>query len=200
MSKVLFIFLLLPFISNAQSNDKYQKLIDKYTLDSAEWIFPQKNGIVIYTDVIEVDSSIKKDELYNRAKSWFVTEYKSANAVLQMQDKDAGIIMGKGMFEAGYNMGLMVGLQIVNVYHTVKIFIKDGKYKYEITDLNGKYYSSATRYSSGGLNEFPIGNVIMPGNKKNYKKFLEDVDQNIKAIITSLKSAMAKPLTDSSNW
>ena len=147
MKKLLIILLIFPLLSLAQKNDKYQKLIDKYTLDSTEWIFPQKNGVVIYTDVVDVDSSIKKDELYNRAKAWFVTEYKSANAVLQMQDKDAGIIMGKGIFEAGYNMGLMVGFQIVSVYHTVKIFIKDGKYKYEITDLNGKYYSSPTRYT-----------------------------------------------------
>jgi hypothetical protein len=190
---------LLCLGSNAQKKDKYQKMADKYVLDSADRVFPQTNGVIIYTDIIDVDSSIKKDELFNRAKAWFVTEYKSANDVLQMQDKDAGIIMGKGMFKAGYNMGLMSGLSIVNVYHTVKIYVKDGKYKYEITDLNGQSYDSPSRYASGGFSDMPIGNVTIPINKKNYRKFLESIDQSIKGIISSLKIAMSKPISGS-NW
>lgn len=192
-------FGLLINASFGQKKDKYQKEVDKYTLDSAHRIFPQTGGIVIYTDVVQIDSA-KKEELFNRAKAWFVSEYKSANDVLQMQDKDAGIIIGKGMFKAGLNMGIMVGYQIVDVYHTVKIYIKDGKYKYEITDLNGKYYSSPSKYSSGGFNDMPIGNVTIPMNKKNYRKFLESIDESIKSIISSLKLAMSKSLTGNTNW
>ena len=51
-----------------------------------------------YQEVIEV-SNISKDDLYTRARAWFVKGYKSANAVLQMDDRESGTIIGKGYFE-----------------------------------------------------------------------------------------------------
>lgn len=182
----------LPVVGMGQT-DKQKQLLDKYTLDSADRIFPQIDGAVIYSGIVDLNAN--KDELFNRAKAWFVSRYNSANDVLQMQDKNDGIIMGKGVFEEYYNMGLMIGNQKVNVFHTVKIYVKDGKYKYEITDLSGKYYYPPSKYMSGGWQVFPIGNIITPGNKKNYRKFLENCDIHVKAIIINLTLSMEKPVT-----
>lgn len=193
MKKILFLIACLPVLCFGQLSNKQQKLVDKYALDSANRIFPQIDGQIIYTGIVQVDSA-KKDELFNRAKAWFVTQYKSANDVIQMEDKEAGILMGKGLFVELYNFGFLVGPVSVNVYHTVKVYVKDGKYKYEITDLNGKYYERPSKYSSGGLQSMPIGNVLGPGNKKNYKKFLEDTNAHVNSIIASLQYEMNKPL------
>lgn len=195
MTRLLIAILFFPLLSFSQK-DNYSK----YLLDSSHRIFPEVDGAIIYSEVITVDSSIKKEELFNRAKAWFVDNYKSANDVIQLQDKDAGVIIGKGIFDAGYNLGMMVGYDIVHVSHTVKIYVKDGKFKYEIVDLSGKYYETPTRYSSGGQREMPIGNIVTPGNKKNYKKFLEDVNAQVRLTILSLKAGMQKPFIDKTNF
>ena len=58
-------------------------------------IVPEQDGIVRYSGVVQLDSSIKADDIFNRAKIWFVDNYKSANDVLQMEDKASGILPGK---------------------------------------------------------------------------------------------------------
>jgi hypothetical protein len=50
-----------------------------------------------YSGVIDVDGD--KNELYMRARAWFVTMYKDADEVIQLEDKEAGKIIGKGRFE-----------------------------------------------------------------------------------------------------
>src|SRR5665647_1743863 len=55
-----------------------------------------KTQKIEYTDLVKVDSTLTSDELYTRARSWFATAFKSANNVIQMEDKSSGIIIGKG--------------------------------------------------------------------------------------------------------
>ncbi len=139
--KLLFMILaFLPILSIAQKNKK-----DKSKSDASvqkESIMPLVDSQVVYTEVIKIDS-VNKDELYNRAKRFFVSTYKSANDVIQLDDKENGQIIGKGIIVVNYNMGI-AGYQKTNVYHTITITAKDGRYKYEIKDLIVDYYSSGT--------------------------------------------------------
>ncbi len=151
-------------------------------------IFPEVDGVINYTEVVTVDSTIKKEELYNRAKMWFVDNYKSANDVIQMQDKDAGVIIGKGLFSYQYNPMSLSDRTTINISHTVKIYVKDGKYKYEIVDLSGKYYTA-------GYNTIPIRNGGIGMNKRNYEKLCESINYSVLKTITSLKITMEQPLT-----
>lgn len=61
-------------------------------------IFPIENGKATYTGIVQVDS-VSKDELYKRAKRWFVDTYKSAKAVIELDDKENGEIIGNGDLE-----------------------------------------------------------------------------------------------------
>ncbi len=176
MKKVIIIAVLLPLFALAQKK-------------VSETNFPEVSGEINYTEVVNVDTSIKKDELFNRTKAWFVDNYKSANDVIQMQDKDAGIIMGKGIFTYGYNPVSLSDRVTVNISHTVKIYVKDGKYKYEITDLSGRYYST------GGYSNLVIKNDGIGYNKRNYEKLCESINASVLQTIASLKKAMQKPIT-----
>jgi Domain of unknown function (DUF4468) with TBP-like fold len=51
-----------------------------------------------YEKIIEVPN-LSKDEIYIKANAWFVEEFKSAESVIQFQDKEAGKIMGKYTFK-----------------------------------------------------------------------------------------------------
>jgi len=71
------------------------------------------------SDVIQTDSTLTKANLYSNALSFFATEFKSANDVIQMKDAETGKVIGKGMID---------GKSI-----TIGISCKNGKYKYDIT-------------------------------------------------------------------
>ena len=161
-----------------------------FPLFAASQILHEKDGEVMYTEVINVDSAISKTELFNRAKVWFSTEYKSGKDVIQVEDKDAGMIVGKGIFKAPLNFGFLVGTKIVNVSHTVKLLFKDGKYRYEITGLSGEYFMDEY-----GRRPMPITNRGYGSNEKNYDKFLYSVNTEILGTISDLKEAMSKSIT-----
>jgi hypothetical protein len=162
-------------------------------------ILPGGEGVVIYTDVIKVDSTINKSELFNRAKAWFVSEYKSANDVIQMQDKDAGILIGKGVFDINYNPwtdSIFGGDVKVDVSHIIKLYFKKGKYKYEITDIAGEYYShDGDKVPVSIINlspEFEKIENMSEFEKRNHKEMLISVNEQILNIISNMKDAMNK--------
>jgi len=72
----------------------------------------------VVSEVVKVDSTINKVNLYSNALSFFATEFKSANDVIQMKDAETGKVIGKGIVDKR---------EI-----TITISCKDGKYKYEI--------------------------------------------------------------------
>src|SRR5882672_11349281 len=69
-----------------------------------------------FSKVLAVDSALTKDKLYSFGVEWFAKTFNNARYVLQMQDKDAGIIIGKGSFE--YYLG---GSNLKSIQYTVKL-------------------------------------------------------------------------------
>jgi len=191
MKKIVLILICLPIFAIAQ---KHKRDV-KQQIDTVPNIMPVTNQVIMYTGVVALDSTIPKAELFNRAKSWFVTTYRSAKDVIQMEDKDAGILIGKGIFNIIYNGGFFEGIQNVSVYHTIKLYFKDGRYKYEITEFNGQYYHEETRFTTAGFRNVDIKNNGYEKNKKNYNKFLETINLEVIKTIQSLKTAMSMPLT-----
>jgi hypothetical protein len=89
----------------------------------------------------------------------------------------------------------MVGIKPTNVRHTISIFVKDGRYKYEIKDLEVNYYSSGhrigTSYISGHEVKAPFEDYAN-GKMKVHKRYAYAVDAEVKATIEQLKATMAK--------
>lgn len=150
-------------------------------------IVPVKDGKIVYSGVITVDSTVKAGELYSRAKNFLAHEYKSAKAVIQVDDKDGGQIVGKGNFIIEDQFFLSVTENRID--HTVSIFVKDGKYKYEISD----FYVNipASKYYSGG--NFSLESYL--GSKRKIQiKILKNTNTEVLSIIEDLKKAMNNPI------
>jgi hypothetical protein len=101
----------------------------------------------MFSEVIKVDSA-DKNELYLRAKSFFANSFKSGKAALQMEDKDDGILIGKSKIglcdgEDGISFGCH------DMHFSIKITVKDGRYKYEIYDILFKTPPSYPYYPNG---------------------------------------------------
>ena len=166
MKKTIYLFILIMFSINSFSQEK---LLD---------ILPLENGNVVYTEVVKVDS-LNKKELYNRVKKWVVLKYKSANDVIQLDDKEDGIIIGKG------NFGIKYYSRKPTIEHTLQIETKDGRYKYTISS----FIYSDVQNDTFTVDKFPKS---WAGKKKLYRT----IDEKVKSIIADLKKSMETELKD----
>lgn len=91
----------------------------------------EATGKITWQDVIEVPG-VSSDELFSRATAWVATAYKSANDVIQMSDRAGGKLIVKGL--ESHTFG---GLAPFTYYvrHSVTIEVKDGRYRYTISDF-----------------------------------------------------------------
>lgn len=86
-----------------------------------------------FSKVIQTDS-VPKDQIYFGVKEWVGTAFKSAKAVIEMDDKDAGLIIVRPAEK--YNMK---GLQYLGfegyLRYAVKIQIREGRFRVELTNF-----------------------------------------------------------------
>lgn len=82
----------------------------------------------------KVDSVKKsKDQLYSDIKQYIALNWKSANNVIQNEDKDAGIITVKGTIEM--QESLMMSTYSYTYQYIVIFRVKDNKFKVTIDDV-----------------------------------------------------------------
>lgn len=143
-------------------------------------------------DLKLIDStSATKQELYIIAKSWIANSFKSAKDVIQLDDKESGRIILKGIFNLPVK-GVWTTLYDY-IHFTATIDIKEGKYRILFTDMShhGGSYRDAV---DGGLfvNEKPsCGGLFM--SKAKWKKIKDEsilkADDLIKEFNASMKKA-----------
>lgn len=171
-----------------------QKKVKIKSSDTASLILREQNGTPYYSEVVLVDSSIKQSTLFLRAKKWFVDYYKSAKDVIQLEDRESGEIIGKGV------CALKIGFVGIDVYHTVRIYVKDGKYKYEITNLSSKQHIPGgvglLGSTTARTEDLEISNHYVSRNKRDYQALLKLIHANILVTIESLKNYMTKTNND----
>jgi hypothetical protein len=72
---------------------------------------------------------LNKANIYDKAILWFAENFKSSKAVIEIQDKQAGKIIGNGSFTIPW-----VFFEATTTF-TISIDIKDGKYKVKYSNL-----------------------------------------------------------------
>jgi hypothetical protein len=164
--------------------------------------FNPETGRVDFTGIVEIEG-VPQNELHSRAKQWIATTFKSANAVIQMEDKEEGIIVGKGISKAGHRT-TMVYYPFTFGY-TIKIYVKDGKYKYSFSDID--YQTTTTvSYAYASKSPMPIEKLLsekhrQDGSVKKMNQAGEDeLKESIRSLIASLTQTMKRPVTGSSDW
>lgn len=84
------------------------------------------NRQISTTNVIDVEGK-SKDEQYILANSWFVAQFNSGKSVIQLNDKEAGVIIGKGYISGvGHRDGFTKSVDI-STWVIARIDIKDEK-------------------------------------------------------------------------
>lgn len=171
---ILVIFIFLYQISIAQDNDLLN-------------IFPLSNGKIVYEHIGTADS-LTKDKLYINAKYIISETFKSFKATVQLEDKDLGIINAKGF--RSYPIKRLGVVTYLDVYHNVKISVKDKKYKVEIYDFNVDFKD--VRVPNRSLELF------LSQDKWGKEKFSKEIDSDITLYIEYVISKMNQKTID--NW
>jgi len=168
-------------------------------------IFPlNENGEIVYSGIINIDS-VNSKELYGRANEWFVNIFKSAKDVIQLNDKEAGKIIGKGNFNAGiaHCRAGMIHQPIYGVVNfTVEIQTKDGKYKYNFSNFQFKYLNTITGEDVD--TDLTLSSFMFLKNKNWQTKWdmdwvdiKQDINTKMLNIIAELKKVMN---TNKNSW
>lgn len=158
-----------------------------------------------FEDVVKVDSTVTKDELFNRARTWIGKTYNNEKFVIATEDRNNGELSGNGVMN--YIPGRMFfGRDVVKgeINYKISIYVKDGRYKYV-------FHSFRHTGQSIGMNK-PINYGIITGSADAPKpsrggasnvawKDIKEVSEfKIKKTIESLKEAMNKKYEASKEW
>lgn len=154
--------------------------------------------LITYTEVVTVNGD--KDELYSKAREWFAKTYNSSMKVIQMDSKDK--IVGKALMHVYYHGG---GYGYIN--YTISIYLKDGKYKYEITNFyhtgevrTGGSYVGNVYFATLDIPDYGVCEEMLREKKKHAQKvfnsLITQMDENIKPLITGMKESMNKQIVN----
>lgn len=150
--------------------------------------------LVTYESVVQVQGT-SRDVLYKKALEWFNTFYKNPTEVIRENDVEKGKIVGKPRFKI-YNPADKNGIKgdAGAVQYTITVAVKEGKFKYELTEFNWKqpsYYAIERWMDTKPQSYSPV-----------YNHYLLQTDEYAKEVIRSLKAAMTsdKLVKDKDNW
>ena len=89
-----------------------------------------------FEKIIRADS-IDKNVLFVAINEWFTINYNSSKDVIQMADKEQGVIIGKGNFKFIHTPSKfsLTGYGGV-IHYTLKCYVKDNRYKVIVQDFN----------------------------------------------------------------
>lgn len=138
--------------------------------------------LITYKEVVTVTG--KPDELFNRTVEWINKQYKNPAEATKVRDAASGIIEIIHRFELVRDeKGISRPAGIVD--YSLKLEMKDGRYRYTITNFN---YKNVSRQ--------PIELWLdkkNPAYNPQFEEYLKQVDAFTQKLITSLKQGMLPP-------
>ncbi len=158
--------------------------------------FSTENGMINYSEAVQVDTSLTSGVLYLNARKWIVDAFKSSD-VIQVDDKELNILIVKSFISKGHNA------YVANPknWFTLKIELRDGRYRYSLYDIRYEFYIDAA--GQHFHTDSPFEQWIKPSDaqmsdKKRQKvndglnKYCKELNDEFVSIINSLKLSMSK--------
>lgn len=176
MNKLLFLLLFSLFTSTAfpQKKNKHEIRLEEVNIviDSLSQYYTVTEEGVLLSRVIQAPD-YNKESLFVKVLEVTSSIYVDSKEVIQTQDKEEGIIFGKGHFQETKYDKISGAREICTIHHNLKIEVKDGRFKVSIT-LNKTelaYYMmngvKAWEYNYNILNFYPFSQNIKLKHKDN---------------------------------
>lgn len=130
---LLLLFAALCIGVNAQKRDdkaisseiqaEFERMKADFTENDNEWVFVK---------VFDAENQ-SKDDIFTKALEVLVSLYKDAKEVIQIKDKEAGLIVGKGFSDSDVRTINWATICRNRCWHIIKIEIKDNKFRITVT-------------------------------------------------------------------
>lgn len=172
--KKISLFLLLAMLSTMAFAQKNK------SLEEPALPIDENTKLVTYQDVVNEPGT--PQELYDRAMLWVKAFYKNTNEVIKSSDRDAAVIQMRSSVRIyGTQKDGTPHFRNI-VYYNFKLECRNNRYRYTITDFNEKATSAA-----------PIEvwfDTKNPHWEPAHYGYLNQIDEQIKAVIASLEEGM----------
>jgi hypothetical protein len=154
---------------------------------------------VTYSEFVQLPGT-NQGELYSRSRLWLAGAFRSAKDAVQLEDKEASVVSGKGWQQvqvASFGQSTPVML-----WYKVQIATKDGRYMYVLSDFAIQYFPTA-QYPTSPM--VPAEQFLsdQPPTKKRTDTFSPQFRQAVATTATQLsqeiKAAMEKPAAGTLN-
>lgn len=150
---------------------------------------------ITYTEVVDVPG-LKKEDLYNRAKAWYVTSTGTTKLALELEDKETGKLLGKVNNPIKINNPpLNNKFEVGSIIYTITVIVKDDKYKYVFTDFVHDSDGRDKITSCGPLeNKKSAAKAMLTGampTNWQWNKMKEVTEETVLAQIEALKKALS---------
>lgn len=147
-----------------------------------------------------------KGELFVRAMAWMANTFNSAKSVIQMQDKEAGKIVGKAVIPWEYRF-MGDGCKC-SIHYIITIDCKDNKVRIVLSNF---YHEGCSKYTKSGDAGILDGGSLdqkeqqwKGGLKGKKQKWWDDIrntaTKEANLIITSFRSEMQSPKLSTSDF
>lgn len=107
----------------------------------------QKDSVIVFTGSIEYNAT--KKAIYNMVKEFVSDVFNSYKAVIDVDDREAGLLVVNGVIPLTLGKGPL-GFEPATCNIKMKINIRDNQLTYKITD-RGVYYDGGLKNFSKGL-------------------------------------------------
>lgn len=156
-------------------------------------------------ELLEVDTvialpGVPKDVAFVKASEWIASKYNSANDVIQLSDKEAGVILCKGMFSHEYGKSMTYGNLWGNIHYTLTTKFKDEKIRITVKDFTHETQLPGNMISVS-LGPVNTGQHPQWGKKKRVRIYWEDLQSSCKTYSFNIISGLQEFLTAADdNW
>lgn len=135
---ILFCVSYQSFSQSAKARNLMAEIAGQWQVD--------ENGNVTYVDVLELPG-LSKDQIYDRARNYFTYNYNDANEVIQTEDKEQGVVVGKGFYD-NVHMSY-IPESVFDCWHILRVDIKEERARVILTLT--QYKELLNLGSAGGL-------------------------------------------------
>jgi Domain of unknown function (DUF4468) with TBP-like fold len=147
--------------------------------------FGQQTGKpIVFVTIENVDSSITKETLYFNGLEWLGKHFINANKVIQISDKDAGLILAKGSFSYSAPGNILTVEENRVISFMIKFSFKTSKYRLELSDFNDEGLGLITN------GDYEDHSISKKNIQKIWKAAQEETQSNIVAMHKSIKQFM----------
>jgi len=160
---------------------------------------PVVDGKYQFQEVVSVDNSVTKDQLYKKAKAYFMDVFTGAQNAFQYDDAQEGRIVGKGQLTVSDYKSVFPSVAVLkwDINYNTEIICKDGKYRVRIYDIVVTKESHVSESNSRTVNftipDLYAGMAKQRGSYKTlYPKVFNKMASDLKERMSSMKEYMDK--------